>query len=97
MWLKEWLIKRRLLYLLKNRSKRNFITAYLNDDMMIFVRSGRWTDENFGVCLPKQDLKVLRCHLRDGTFLVYAGARSRLMKFLLKSRHKWGKAIRWHN
>lgn len=96
MTVKEFLIKRRLIHILTNRSRRNYVSIYFDDNDVIIAKTGRWRNEYFGVNLPAQDLELMASYIRDGSFLIYAGSvQTPLLRFVLDNKRKWRKLVRW--
>ncbi|MEX2785388.1 hypothetical protein AB3331_09375 [Streptococcus sp. H49] len=93
---KEFLIKQRLLWLLKSRSRRTYVSVFFDRTDVVFLKSGKRRNECIAVQLPKEDIDVLRNHLYDGDFIVFAGGKHVVLKFILANKRKWRKLVHWY-
>lgn len=93
---KEWWIKRCLLSILKSRNRKNDVALYFDEDSLIFVRSGKYSNDCFAVRLPEHDIEMIQRYIGDGSFLIYAGKiQNGIYEYLLKTRYKWQDIISW--
>lgn len=89
----QWLVKRKLLYQLRNKARSNSIRVYFlkKSSEVVFVKTYKRYDEAYIVKVSSLDYATLRRYIADGSFIVFKGkATTSLVDFLVKSKgRKW--------
>ena len=89
----QWLVKRKLLYQLKNKARSNSIRVYFlkKSGEVVFVKTYKRYDEAYIVKVSSLDYATLRRYIADGSFVVFKGkSTTSVVDFLVKSKgRKW--------
>lgn len=89
----QWLVKRKLLYQLRNKAQSNSIRVYFlkKSGEVVFVKTYKRYDEAYIVKVSSLDYATLRRYIADGSFIIFKGkSTTSLVDFLLKSKgRKW--------
>lgn len=89
----QWLVKRKLLYQLRNKARSNSIRVYFlkKSGEVVFVKTYKRYDEAYIVKVSFLDYATLRRYIVDGSFIIFNGKRTTsFVDFLLKSKgRKW--------
>lgn len=89
----QWLVKRKLLYQLRNKARSNSIRVYFlkKSGEVVFVKTYKRYDEAYIVKVSSLDYATLRRYIADGSFVVFKGkSTTSVVDFLVKSKgRKW--------
>lgn len=89
----QWLVKRKLLYQLRNKARSNSIRVYFlkKSGKVVFVKTYKRYDEAYIVKVSSLDYATLRRYIADGSFVVFKGkSTTSVVDFLVKSKgRKW--------
>lgn len=89
----QWLIKRKLLYHLRNKARSNSIRVYFlkKSGEVVFVKTYKRYDEAYIVKVSSLDYATIRRYVADGSFIIFNGKPTMsFVNFLLKSKgRKW--------
>ena len=94
----RWLIKRHLLFQLRNKARSNSIRVYFlrKTKEVAFIKTHKHYDEAIIVKVSSLDYATLQRYVPNGSFIIYRGRPTTgIVSFLVKSKgRKWGRMER---